>query len=638
LTVKTRRQYLGCVVFVAELYKIEGVLNTQIITRVQHGLMVEAEGKDVPQQDIKIEALNKWMATLGGWLTQTRSAPHKSLIDDGVACLTRLSTDKRLSLRLRFACRDTLDMQERGWQARREEAKAMKLDDFKREAKAKEAEAEAAARQAARNDRRGGGRRGDRDDRRGGGRRGDRDDRRGGGRDDRGAGRFGPGSARDGMRSSGAKSGGPSTPRGAGWRRSGSAVSTEPQRRLGSSGRRDVDLSREDNPRGGGLRRGVSTGSASSSTSAGGGGGGGRRETSAPTAAPLSAEEIKTLLNRFRNALEEFAGLGGVDQEDSKGEAATKELFANLDETYAEKGKSLDVCRTLVEAAFALTHERTEEARKAMPVALYVLASSDYIDAKSLCAGLRAACSKFDEKVEDVPRLAEFMASALTDVLDSTIKSGDLLEALTPMRTSPKAAELLVYIQQQMKPSQARKVQFAPWVCPHPAELPRVVKHMRKLDAKLLNHGMAAAADINRSAWEDVAELTSAVAAVAPESASSIEFAVACIGMVFGSFWAVEGPEGFAAAVAPFKEVLTQVWGGVSGVDNRARLLLDALMRVGVAEMALDDVVCHLFRVVESWGMVSKSDIDAWEAWLNAAASDSQHIGDIKEAFAAYRA
>jgi hypothetical protein len=354
-------------------------------------------------------------------------------------------------------------MQERGWQARREEAKAMKLDDFKREAKAKEAEAEAAARQAARNDRRGGGRRGD------------RDDRRGGGRDDRGAGRFGPGSARDGMRSSGAKSGGPSTPRGAGWRRSGSAVSTEPQRRLGSSGRRDVDLSREDNPRGGGLRRGVSTGSASSSTSAGGGGGGGRRETSAPTAAPLSAEEIKTLLNRFRNALEEFAGLGGVDQEDSKGEAATKELFANLDETYAEKGKSLDVCRTLVEAAFALTHERTEEARKAMPVALYVLASSDYIDAKSLCAGLRAACSKFDEKVEDVPRLAEFMASALTDVLDSTIKSGDLLEALTPMRTSPKAAELLVYIQQQMKPSQARKVQFAPWVCPHTSELPSVL-------------------------------------------------------------------------------------------------------------------------------------------------------------------
>jgi len=127
---KVKLRTLGNIRLIGELFKAK-----MIAERILHSCIGELLGKpktDPPEENI--EALVNLLATVGKELDA--SGKSADLMDAYFVRLQQLSASKRLASRLRFLCRDMLDLRKNNWVPRREKLQAKKLDEVRADAAA----------------------------------------------------------------------------------------------------------------------------------------------------------------------------------------------------------------------------------------------------------------------------------------------------------------------------------------------------------------------------------------------------------------------------------------------------------------------------------------------------------------------
>lgn len=135
----TKARMLGNIRFIGELYR-KGMLQERIMHECVMKLMgvrITTEStlepvhpNDAPDEE-SIESLTKLLTTIGRDLDKKNSAAMNMYF----AYLERkLVKDKRLSSRIVFMLRDTIELRENNWQPRRKELKSKSLDEIRKEA------------------------------------------------------------------------------------------------------------------------------------------------------------------------------------------------------------------------------------------------------------------------------------------------------------------------------------------------------------------------------------------------------------------------------------------------------------------------------------------------------------------------
>ena len=125
---KVKLRTLGNIRLIGELYKAR-----MIVERILHSCIGELLGKpktDPPEENI--EALVNLLVTVGKELDA--SPRSQTFMEAYFARLLQLSTSKKLASRLRFLCRDIIDLRKNNWVPRREKLQAKKLDQVRADA------------------------------------------------------------------------------------------------------------------------------------------------------------------------------------------------------------------------------------------------------------------------------------------------------------------------------------------------------------------------------------------------------------------------------------------------------------------------------------------------------------------------
>jgi translation initiation factor 4G len=125
---KVKLRTLGNIRLIGELYKAK-----MIVERILHSCIGELLGKpktDPPEENI--EALVNLLVTVGKELDA--SPRSQTFMEAYFARLLQLSTSKKLASRLRFLCRDIIDLRKNNWVPRREKLQAKKLDQVRADA------------------------------------------------------------------------------------------------------------------------------------------------------------------------------------------------------------------------------------------------------------------------------------------------------------------------------------------------------------------------------------------------------------------------------------------------------------------------------------------------------------------------
>ncbi|KAJ7520114.1 hypothetical protein O6H91_20G066900 [Diphasiastrum complanatum] len=124
--VRARRRMLGNIRFIGELYK-----KSMLTERIMHECIKKLLGEYQNPEEEDIEALCKLMTTIGRIIDHPKAKAHLDAYFDR---MNDLSSNKKLSSRLRFMLKDVIDLRRNGWQERRKVEGPKKIDEVHRDA------------------------------------------------------------------------------------------------------------------------------------------------------------------------------------------------------------------------------------------------------------------------------------------------------------------------------------------------------------------------------------------------------------------------------------------------------------------------------------------------------------------------
>ncbi|WOL09564.1 eukaryotic translation initiation factor 4G-like [Canna indica] len=123
---QARRRMLGNIRLIGELYK-----KKMLTERIMHECIKKLLGQYQNPDEEDIEALCKLMSTIGEMIDHPKAKEHMDAYFD---MLTKMSTNQKLSSRVRFMLRDSIDLRKNKWQQRRKVEGPKKIDEVHRDA------------------------------------------------------------------------------------------------------------------------------------------------------------------------------------------------------------------------------------------------------------------------------------------------------------------------------------------------------------------------------------------------------------------------------------------------------------------------------------------------------------------------
>nr|XP_029123295.1 eukaryotic translation initiation factor 4G isoform X2 [Elaeis guineensis] len=132
--IKARRRMLGNIRLIGELYK-----KRMLTERIMHECIKKLLGQYQNPDEEDIEALCKLMSTIGEMIDHPKAKEHMDAYFDMMA---KLSTNQKLSSRVRFMLKDAIDLRKNKWQQRRKVEGPKKIEEVHRDA-AQERQAQA---------------------------------------------------------------------------------------------------------------------------------------------------------------------------------------------------------------------------------------------------------------------------------------------------------------------------------------------------------------------------------------------------------------------------------------------------------------------------------------------------------------
>ncbi|KAJ8573417.1 hypothetical protein K7X08_009928 [Anisodus acutangulus] len=124
--VKARRQMLGNIRLIGELYK-----KRMLTERIMHECIKKLLGDYQNPDEENIEALCKLMSTIGEMIDHAKAKEHMDAYFDR---MEKLSNNMKLSSRVRFMLKDSIDLRENKWQQRRKVEGPKKIEEVHRDA------------------------------------------------------------------------------------------------------------------------------------------------------------------------------------------------------------------------------------------------------------------------------------------------------------------------------------------------------------------------------------------------------------------------------------------------------------------------------------------------------------------------
>ncbi|KAL6565829.1 hypothetical protein OROHE_004884 [Orobanche hederae] len=123
---RVRRRMLGNIRLIGELYK-----KRMLTERIMHGCINNLLGQYQNPDEENIEALCKLMSTIGQMIDHPKAKGH---IDVYFDIMTQLSNNMKLSSRVRFMLKDSIDLRKNKWQQRRKVEGPKKIEEVHRDA------------------------------------------------------------------------------------------------------------------------------------------------------------------------------------------------------------------------------------------------------------------------------------------------------------------------------------------------------------------------------------------------------------------------------------------------------------------------------------------------------------------------
>ncbi|XP_038682215.1 eukaryotic translation initiation factor 4G-like isoform X2 [Tripterygium wilfordii] len=124
--VKARRRMLGNIRLIGELYK-----KRMLTERIMHECIKKLLGQYQNPDEEDVEALCKLMSTIGEMIDHPKAKEHMDAYFDR---MENLSTNMKLSARVRFMLKDSIDLRKRKWQQRRKVEGPKKIEEVHRDA------------------------------------------------------------------------------------------------------------------------------------------------------------------------------------------------------------------------------------------------------------------------------------------------------------------------------------------------------------------------------------------------------------------------------------------------------------------------------------------------------------------------
>ncbi|EPS61642.1 hypothetical protein M569_13149, partial [Genlisea aurea] len=123
---RVRRRMLGNIRLIGELYK-----KRMLTERIMHECIKNLLGQYENPDEENIEALCKLMSTIGEIIDHQKAKDHMDAYFQNMA---QLSNNTKLSSRVRFMLRDTIDLRKNKWEQRRKVEGPKKIDEVRRDA------------------------------------------------------------------------------------------------------------------------------------------------------------------------------------------------------------------------------------------------------------------------------------------------------------------------------------------------------------------------------------------------------------------------------------------------------------------------------------------------------------------------
>lgn len=124
--IKARRRMLGNIRLIGELYK-----KKMLTERIMHECIKKLLGQQQTPDEEDIEALCKLMSTIGEMIDHPKAKEH---MDAYFERMKSLSNNMKLSSRVRFMLKDTIDLRKNRWQQRRKVEGPKKIEEVHRDA------------------------------------------------------------------------------------------------------------------------------------------------------------------------------------------------------------------------------------------------------------------------------------------------------------------------------------------------------------------------------------------------------------------------------------------------------------------------------------------------------------------------
>ncbi|KAJ0961804.1 hypothetical protein J5N97_029632 [Dioscorea zingiberensis] len=123
--IKARRRMLGNIRLIGELYK-----KKMLTERIMHECIKKLLGQYQNPDEEDLEALCKLMSTIGQMIDHSKAKEHMDAYFD---MMLKLSTNQKLSSRVRFMLRDAIDLRKNRWQQRRKIEGPKKIEEVHRD-------------------------------------------------------------------------------------------------------------------------------------------------------------------------------------------------------------------------------------------------------------------------------------------------------------------------------------------------------------------------------------------------------------------------------------------------------------------------------------------------------------------------
>ena len=124
--IRARRRMLGNIRLIGELYK-----KRMLAEWVMHECIKKLFGNYDDPDEENIEALCKLMSTIGEMIDHVKAKEHMDVYFD---IMQKMSTSQKLSSRVRFMLRDSIDLRKNKWQQRRKVEGPKKIEEVHRDA------------------------------------------------------------------------------------------------------------------------------------------------------------------------------------------------------------------------------------------------------------------------------------------------------------------------------------------------------------------------------------------------------------------------------------------------------------------------------------------------------------------------